>query len=319
MSDQPADFIASFMDDYFAESEDHLTAARRSLLVLEGDVGRRDPSPAVVDDLFRSFHSLKGLSAMVELREAERLAHEMEGYLGSIRDGRSVLSAAGFDALVDSSTALEHVIAARRNGAPIPPVDAHVARLEAAYAPATPPVALAGDVAPAPLSVAGGSPTLWNVTFTPTPDLVARGIKVDTVRARLSAIGRIERVTPHISPTGGISFEFQVATSDDRSFASWTDDGIVAEPVQAASAAAEPSASSAPAHDPTAVSADASAAGPSNVVRVDLARLDDLMRLVGDLVVSRARLASAVARVEPQLPASEWRPLQEGEIGRAHV
>jgi chemotaxis protein histidine kinase CheA len=61
MSDQP-DFIAPFMEDYFAEAEEHLTAVRRGLLLIESAAGG-DPPPAVVEELFRSFHSLKGLSA----------------------------------------------------------------------------------------------------------------------------------------------------------------------------------------------------------------------------------------------------------------
>jgi len=96
MPEDPKDFIASFMDDYFAEAEEHLTAVRRSLLLLEPAVGG-DPPAAVVEELFRSFHSLKGISAMVELREAERLAHEMESCLGSIRDRQFVLSASSFE------------------------------------------------------------------------------------------------------------------------------------------------------------------------------------------------------------------------------
>ena len=37
-------------------------------------------------------------------------------------------------------------------------------------------------------------------------------------------------------------------------------------------------------------------------VRVDLARLDELMRMIGDLVIQRARLADALRRVEPHVP-----------------
>ena len=49
----------------------------------------------------------------------------------------------------------------------------------------------------------------------------------------------------------------------------------------------------------------------ANFVRVDLSRLDDLMRLVGDLVVSRARLEEGLLRVERFLPSAEWRRLQQ--------
>ena len=49
----------------------------------------------------------------------------------------------------------------------------------------------------------------------------------------------------------------------------------------------------------------------ANFVRVDLSRLDDLMRLVGDLVVSRARLEEGLLRVERFMPSAEWRRLQQ--------
>jgi two-component system chemotaxis sensor kinase CheA len=63
---------------------------------------------------------------------------------------------------------------------------------------------------------------------------------------------------------------------------------------------------------PPASPADASsAAGPAHVVRVDLTRLDDLMRMIGELVISRARLDDALARVERHVPAVEWRDVQE--------
>jgi two-component system, chemotaxis family, sensor kinase CheA len=51
--------------------------------------------------------------------------------------------------------------------------------------------------------------------------------------------------------------------------------------------------------------------GATHVVRVDLARLDELMRMIGDLVISRARLEAALARVERRVPPVEWREVQE--------
>ena len=49
-------------------------------------------------------------------------------------------------------------------------------------------------------------------------------------------------------------------------------------------------------------------------MRVDLARLDDLMRMIGDLVISRARLGDALARLEPRVPPIEWRAVQENSL-----
>src|SRR5947207_11515265 len=122
MSERPTDFIASFMDDYFAQSEDHLTAVRRNLLMLESAIDLPDPPTAVVEELFRSFHSLKGISAMVELREAELLAHHMESCLRAIRQGHVTLTPTSLEVLVDGARMLDRVIDARRSSAEPPSI-----------------------------------------------------------------------------------------------------------------------------------------------------------------------------------------------------
>jgi two-component system chemotaxis sensor kinase CheA len=310
MADWSPEIIASFMEDYFAESDEHLTIVRRGLLMLEAAIDG-DPQVSVVDELFRSFHSLKGISAMVELREAERLAHEMETCLGAIRDRRFVLSAPAFEALVESAGLLEQVIAARRTGSPVPDVEPQIARLSRSCGPVD--HGSGRIVTPAPDAVSsaappGGRPNRWLVTFTPSADLVARGIKVDTIRTRLDEIGRIEGVAPRVTASGGISFEFQVQADDESALRGWLDDGLTYEALP--SAVPVPALSADSGAPGLARAADAK--GPAaNFVRVDLARLDDLMRLVGDLVVSRARLEDVLHRVEPFIPANDWRMLQD--------
>ena len=86
-------FLDGFMDDYFVECEEHLATIRRLLLTLETGVGQQAAPPSVLDELFRSFHSIKGISGMVELRDAEMLAHHMESYLRAA--GGSAVTADG--------------------------------------------------------------------------------------------------------------------------------------------------------------------------------------------------------------------------------
>ena len=116
------------MDDYFAEADEHLLAIRRCLLMLDG-VERLDPSSSVLEELFRSCHSLKGISAMVELREAEVLAHHMESCLRAIRKGEIALDAGKLDTLLAGASTLEGVIVARREGSPVPSGDDVIAEL----------------------------------------------------------------------------------------------------------------------------------------------------------------------------------------------
>ena len=294
MSDDST-FAAGFMDEYFAECDEHLATMRRLLLDLEASAAANQPvRPAVLEELFRSFHSIKGISGMVELREAEMLAHHMESYLRVLRQRDARLSDAGLDALVAGVDMLERIIAARRDHETAPDAD-RVIDMIASVAPdgaSLPAFATPSDPAPQ---------ASWRVTFAPSPALLARGINVDTVRARLRERGEILTASPRIM-AAGIAFEFMVkADLDPETVARWQDDGIAAEPVAAAELTA-PSETDA---------RESQRVGPSHVVRVDLTRLDDLMRIIGDLVISRARLDAALDLVASHVPPVEWRAVQE--------
>src|SRR3954469_8657570 len=91
------DFLAGFLDASFAECDEHLTTVRRVLLAATAIPGRPSLSGAGLEELFRSFHSIKGLSGMVELRDAELLAHQMEEYLRRVRAHDVALTAEGVD------------------------------------------------------------------------------------------------------------------------------------------------------------------------------------------------------------------------------
>jgi two-component system chemotaxis sensor kinase CheA len=287
--------FAGFMDEYFAECDEHLATIRRLLLEIEpvAAAGAAAP-PDTIEELFRSFHSIKGISGMVELREAETLAHHLESYLRVLRDRESRLTPAGLDALVAGVDALERTIAARRDGHAPPPVDGIVGALQG-VTPSADAAASATDVAPL---------ASWRITFAPSVGLLARGINVDVVRARLRETGRIVGAAPKIQD-GSVAFEFLLAGElDEPTIDAWRSDGIIAEAVTAEGSAGVQDVEAQPAEG-------AARLAPSHVVRVDLTRLDELMRIIGDLVISRARLDDALARVERRVPPVEWRVVQE--------
>jgi two-component system chemotaxis sensor kinase CheA len=294
------DFLSGFMDDYFVECDEHLATIRRLLLEMDGRVGG-GVRPSALEELFRSFHSIKGISGMVELRDAEMLAHHMESYLRALRQRETSLSQEGIDALIAGADTLERTIAARRDAQVGPDIDHVVARLAAV-------VSGTGSTRPAAPAAAPTTAT-WRVTFAPSAELIARGVNVDSVRARLRAAATIVDATPTVLPQG-IVFEFLLAGDvDAAAIDSWRADGLTVEPV----AVPPPDVLG----DETSDGADRSSAetssrlGASHVVRVDLARLDDLMRMIGDLVISRARLEAALAGVERRVPPVEWRAVQE--------
>jgi two-component system chemotaxis sensor kinase CheA len=317
-----------FLDDYFAECDEHLTVARRNLLSLEDFLNQSRTDRLPVDELFRSFHSLKGISGMVGVREAEQLAHQMESYLRALRDSQLTLTSEGMDALISGTNLMEQVIAERRAQAPATDISAAMARLEAlvsvssatktetrtkAPVPDAASHTLNLDESARPASATDKGKKIWRFDFVPTPELAERGINVNVVRARLQEIGELIHAAPRVMPHGGIAFEFLVASSvDEMTIAAWSVDGMTCT-LHETAVAGEPGSSDGH-NSETPVYQGISSRAPSNLVRVDLGRLDDLMRMVGDLVISRSRLDDHLMHLETTLPSLEWRPLQETNL-----
>lgn len=294
-------FLDRFINEYYAESEEHLATIRRALLTLEESIGDTRPDVAVTEELFRSFHSIKGISAMVEHRETELLAHEMESYLRALREGQARLTTTGLEALIEGTRLVDQALAAHRASAPQPEIESALGTLRGLGSNAV--------LDPAGSTPAPAPPADWKCVFTPSPALLARGINVDVVRARLRVCGDIVRAQPLVGEHGAISFEFLFTGEPDAAtLAAWAADGMECSVVEPS--APGPGAESRPARRP-----DDQGTVAAHYVRVDLARLDDLMRMIGDLVIMRARLVDALGAIEAHVPSARWRALQETTSG----
>jgi two-component system chemotaxis sensor kinase CheA len=294
--DNRGEFFDQFLDDYYAECDEHLVSIRRVLVTLEDEVDAGTLDRTVLDNLFRSFHTLKGISGMVGLSAAEQLAHHLESHLRELREGTVLLSDSEFQALVAGVSLLESVITARRNDQPIPSIDETVARLQSVSSESAP-----GKIeTPIEPETPDSKTTRWLIEFTPTAELAERGVNVNSVRSRLQEIGQLIQAKPVVKGAGEIAFEFIVATNADKS--ALEADGLTFQPAPVESA---PRAKDS---QPVATIA------PASVVRVDLDRLDELMRIIGELVISRTRLEDQLAELKRTTPPALWRSLQETSL-----
>ena len=289
-------FFDQFIEDYYAECDEHLATARRVLLALEGASGDGTPTPPL-HELLRSLHTLKGLSGMVGDVCAERVAHSLEDAVRGIERGAASPVPETLDALFASVDGLQRCVAAHRLGEPAPDVDGLVATLArlARQASVEDPAITGAATAVAGAALDGPTTTIYRFEFVPSAELAARGVGVDAVRARLRALGTLLDAKPRIVP-GGVAFDFQVAVpAGARPDAAWESDGLRWAPEgETAMPAADTHVAASEAVAPAAPLAGAGGAAGASVVRVDLSRLDDVMRLVGDLVVSRSRLEDAL-------------------------
>ncbi|WP_028595558.1 chemotaxis protein CheA [Paenibacillus assamensis] len=101
-------YLSMFLD----EANDHLQALNEHMLELENspdDVG-------IVQVIFRSAHTLKGMSATMGYEDLASLTHEMENVLDLVRNHQLKMDEMIFDTLFKSLDALETMVADIANG-----------------------------------------------------------------------------------------------------------------------------------------------------------------------------------------------------------
>src|SRR5688572_6872647 len=113
---------SEFMDDFYAECDEHLGDVRAGLLTLESAIGKQAPDSAIVQRIFRNFHSLKGIFGMAGLQLAETLAHRTEDYVRALTRNEASLNDEGFGALMASTERLEQIVVAHREKKPAPDI-----------------------------------------------------------------------------------------------------------------------------------------------------------------------------------------------------
>ena len=105
--------LGEFIAGYLAEAEDHLASANVNLLALEQSLKKQEKNPRAVRELFRSLHTLKGLSAMVGAEPIVDISHEMETLLRNADRAGGAVPAEAVDVLLAGVRAIEERVASR--------------------------------------------------------------------------------------------------------------------------------------------------------------------------------------------------------------
>jgi len=95
-------YLSMFID----ESNDHLQALNDNLMRLEND----PEDISIVQDIFRSAHTLKGMSATMGYEDLASLTHEMENVLDLVRNNKLKMDSFIFDTLFKGLDALETMV-----------------------------------------------------------------------------------------------------------------------------------------------------------------------------------------------------------------
>jgi two-component system chemotaxis sensor kinase CheA len=254
------------VQDFLVESYEGLDQLDQDFVTLESET-----SPEVLARIFRTVHTIKGSAGFLGLGKLERLAHSGESLMSKLRDGELVLTPVMTTALLQMVDGFRHILGCVENqrSEGERPYDGLIELLNAlrdgVSQPEPPVPAPAAEDAPAE-PVAAPAP--------PVADEPAEPAVSPAEAARLAAIARLQAVPAEpVEPAP----EAEVVTPAPAAGPA----PVPATPVVPVPAAAEPASRG----------GDAPRAGGSSVadssIRVDVGLLDELMNLVGELVLAR--------------------------------
>jgi two-component system chemotaxis sensor kinase CheA len=112
--------LARYAELFLSESREHLEHINASLLALEQGGGAEADRSEAVDALFRSVHTIKGMSAAMGYAGVADLSHTMESLLDGMRSGRVAITDAALEAMFQGADALDGAIDSASRGLPDP-------------------------------------------------------------------------------------------------------------------------------------------------------------------------------------------------------
>ncbi|KZC17896.1 chemotaxis protein CheA [Rhodanobacter sp. FW510-R12] len=324
--------LAQFQQVFIEESLEGLDTMESSLLALD-DGGDAE----LVHTIFRAAHSIKGGAATFGFPEMSSFTHEAESLLDEVRGGKRAIDGGIVELLLRTVDCLRGMFARARAGEPLN--DAVAEGLRGELAAAMGRGAAAGGVqARREVDQADA----WTIRFRPHPGMLAGGndplrlirelaglgeLAVTAELDRLPALDRLDPAECHLGWT--IELAGPAKRADIAAVFDWVEGEceLAIEPkhVVAAAAAASAAPAAAPVADVAAARAQRETSAESSTVRVAIDKIDGLINLVGELVITQSMLdtfrdgvdASRLALLEQGLAqlARHTRELQESVMG----
>ncbi|MFZ5862606.1 MAG: chemotaxis protein CheA [Nitrospirota bacterium] len=281
--------------EFLAESDELLDTLRRHLDRIEQSPD--SISPESLNALFRAAHTLKGMSGVMGLTAVSDLAHSLEDLMDRLRMGKLGMSRNLADLLGDGVEALAQLIAAASSDQVPPDTSGLAARLREA---------VNGAPAAAPSTEKSGvDPEILQVLTEYEQHRLQENIKANhrlfeirvrfrfedfdkslsSLTAKLQGVGEVISTLPSsgVSPEAGIAFTLLVGTAQDRDALTRLLAEDRADIVQLGGAEPTPTKAA-----PAGESDSPSTRSLSQTIRVDIVKLDALLNMLGELVLSKS-------------------------------
>ncbi len=343
------DMMETFRQTYLEESFEGLDVMEAGLLELEPGT----PDNEKINEIFRAAHSIKGGSGTFGFNEIIDFTHVLETLLDEMRDGRRDVTQEASDVMLQAVDVLRDMMTRLQNHEEIDDEKASEVQqaLEAILSHDGSGAAPAS--APAEAVASPGAGGVWTIEVLPEKELLQTGNEPIRIFRELETLGTVEvtvddsalpediaelnpeelflKWTLHLSGDN-------INEEDVKEVFEWIDgDGAeititppaaaevpvveaaaekpaeTAAPAQSAESAA-PAVAAKPAAKKPAAKASAPAPKQDSSIRVDLSKIDQLVNLVGELVITQSMLSQFGEQAEQnEGGTSDWADkLKEG-------
>jgi two-component system, chemotaxis family, sensor kinase CheA len=324
--------LSQFYQLFFEEAAEHLASMENLLLGLDTNA----PSLDELNAIFRSAHSIKGSSGMFGFNDMMSVTHELETLLDRLRKQELALTSGMVDVFLEARDVIKAQLDAHQSGcdpdlARAATVCGRIKALAAGESePVAVPVAPAAVVAEAPAARAPAAPAVvrrLDISFATTGTEVTRETVLETSRllgdasvvrdapgapwritlATVASDAEVREALGFLAAPDAIQVAAAAETSDDGSFGLFGDVPVAAPETEPAAQHAEaPVQAHAGEHgDEAGVKfgrrAEDKMSAESSSIRVSVEKVDKLINLVGELVITQAMLAQMSNKVDPVL------------------
>lgn len=247
--------MQDLLQDFLVEAEDLLSGVDNKLVELE----RNPEDRALLNEIFRGFHTIKGGAGFLGAQELVTLCHLTENLFDKLRNGELHLSAALMDVILEATAAVREMFGYLERSVQPPPADPQLLeRLR---------LAIAGKLEQ------GGETPASNMTQTNAQQPNASEPDWEALHAAVTGSGAASPKTPVGSGGSGAPPSKEAKGQADE------DEGRAAVPVATARRSVVPLGRKEPMQRETAI-------------RVDTARLDQVLNLAGEIGLTKNRLTA---------------------------
>lgn len=324
--------LQQFKDTYITECFELLEEMEEKLLQL--DAANADMEE--LNAIFRCAHSIKGGAGAFGFTNIANFTHILEALLDKMREGTIDATAEVVDTLLRARDIVFQMVVAAQEGSALPDDYGQDVAVELdSFNPQAEGRTISSSPAQAAASATGAAePATYRISFVPQSGMIANGNEPLLLLRELADLGELS-VTCHsdrIPDLVALDFEGSylhwemtlsgtMSEEDIREVFEFVEDECELtilkqqESPSAAAAAADkapPSAESAsPAQADNAAAAPKKAAPAATSIRVDIDKVDDLINMVGEVVITQAFLSAQARQLSPQLHSELIRGVDE--------